>query len=1036
MFRFITIILLKLCSLLALLLTILTTLLVLVFLHFDLDNYTETLAGKISTALQQPVSIGSSKLTFHGGIAIELQQIRITGDDNFQADIPKAAVTLEITPLLHGHFMLKEVRLIEPHLEVTLSSANLPAPNGSQQLLSTLGIDTLSIYNASLDITRREAPAPWDSIRIEKLNAFVRGWKTDTPGRLTLVGALPTYTANFSLEAELTSPSDAEGWLQKAYNGHLKLTHFDPEKTPALTSDKLLPQAFDLELDFAGIPADEIPISLKLFAASTEDPLAELSASWTAASASHDLTAIAGQLFDIPINGDIHFVRDKDSNHLQGRFAASDLDLISPELRRWQLPLLDKLTSGRLDHLQASFASNWKSSEAFGGLPPVSLSFAVTELNWGNSALQQLPRLTAEILLNKETLEIKKGGIITPTGDSINLQGRIESPFSDPQLDIKADGELTLKPLLQFLQYSERWSIHGNVPLQASISGTPEDNQLTLNADLSATTIEYGSLLKKKAGQTATLSLKSRQRDSKVTIEQINLDLEEQSLTASGYVDLQNVGNSLELSLDRSDLEKLWSYSPLLNKRKFTGSVDVHLDHSAAGYTGQIGMVNGSAYLTKVLGDLNGVSGTLHLDRKGMKFNQLKASLGESSFLLDGGIADWQQPQLRLNLSADKVRARDLFFRDETLILHDLSGRLLINGQGILFAPVSLRVEGNSPVTVTGELSDFKNPQIFLDVQGESANIMDIINLFTGPPKNPQSVKQKGPLVEITTQVKTGTLGDLRFENAQATISYANKRLDIFPLSFENGPGRCDGRVIFDKNDATAPLKVSGHIEDIDAQVIHNDFFKKPGLIKGALQGDFYIEGMPQDGFWKNARGGIGVQVRAGVLNRFSALSKVFSLLNVSQLFNRKLPDLKTEGMPFSLLEGSLHIANDSVSTDDLKITSEAMNLSLVGSQRLSDSTLDLTLGVMPLGTVDKVVSNIPIAGWILTGEEKTLVTAYFKIEGRSDNAQVSAIPIDSLSDTVFGIFKRTLNLPGRLLQNIGSALKGSQEDGEELKQE
>jgi hypothetical protein len=112
------------------------------------------------------------------------------------------------------------------------------------------------------------------------------------------------------------------------------------------------------------------------------------------------------------------------------------------------------------------------------------------------------------------------------------------------------------------------------------------------------------------------------------------------------------------------------------------------------------------------------------------------------------------------------------------------------------------------------------------------------------------------------------------------------------------------------------------------------------------------------------------------------------------------------------------------MTTEDLKITSEAMNLSLIGTQSLLDDRLDFNLGVMPLRTVDKVITSIPIAGWVLTGKDKALLTAHFKIEGTTEQPKVTPVPIDSVSKTVFGILKRTLGLPGKLVKDVGTLIK------------
>jgi hypothetical protein len=196
-------------------------------------------------------------------------------------------------------------------------------------------------------------------------------------------------------------------------------------------------------------------------------------------------------------------------------------------------------------------------------------------------------------------------------------------------------------------------------------------------------------------------------------------------------------------------------------------------------------------------------------------------------------------------------------------------------------------------------------------------------------------------------------------------------------------------------------------------------------LITGTLQGDFYLEGEPGSNFLPTSLGGFSLQIKNGVLRKFPFLSKVFSLLNVSQILTFNLPDMAQEGMPFNRLKGNFSLSKGILSTDDLFVDSNAMNLSLVGNADLVEQKLDLVLGVKPLRTVDKIVTQIPIAGWLLTGEEKALITAHFEIKGKSEDPEVTPIPITSVSEKVLGIFKRVLGLPGKVVTDVGDLLQG-----------
>ena len=159
--------------------------------------------------------------------------------------------------------------------------------------------------------------------------------------------------------------------------------------------------------------------------------------------------------------------------------------------------------------------------------------------------------------------------------------------------------------------------------------------------------------------------------------------------------------------------------------------------------------------------------------------------------------------------------------------------------------------------------------------------------------------------------------------------------------------------------------------------------------------------------------------------------AQVFSLLNVSQLFTFSLPDMDKEGLPLSLLETSTRISEGIVHFDDFSIVSPAINISAVGQFNSLNQTIDSTLGIKPLRTVDIILSRVPLFGWVLTGDEEALVTALFTLTGPVGNPKVSAAPVSSVTNTALGIIGRTLGLPFRMLQKTGEFLTTPSRPGE-----
>jgi uncharacterized protein YhdP len=163
--------------------------------------------------------------------------------------------------------------------------------------------------------------------------------------------------------------------------------------------------------------------------------------------------------------------------------------------------------------------------------------------------------------------------------------------------------------------------------------------------------------------------------------------------------------------------------------------------------------------------------------------------------------------------------------------------------------------------------------------------------------------------------------------------------------------------------------------------------------------------------------GSLRLECLNGVIERFNILSKVFSVLNVSQLFKLRFPDLKTKGLPFRSITANITVKEGVASTEDFLVDSDAMRITLVGKVDLKKSTIDARVGVHPLGTVDTVLSHVPIVGYILTGKEKAFLSVVSEVKGDLDDPKVEAIPLKSAGEGFLGLLKRILETPIRPFQ-------------------
>ena len=192
-----------------------------------------------------------------------------------------------------------------------------------------------------------------------------------------------------------------------------------------------------------------------------------------------------------------------------------------------------------------------------------------------------------------------------------------------------------------------------------------------------------------------------------------------------------------------------------------------------------------------------------------------------------------------------------------------------------------------------------------------------------------------------------------------------------------------------------------------------------------SIAGDITAVGSNADDFKNTAEGTFKIRAEKGVLKRFSVLSKIFSILNIYQLFKFQLPDMAVNGMPYNAITADISLKDGILSSDDFFIDSDAMQISGIGKIDMVKKEIDNTIAIHPLHTIDKIVSKIPIAGWLVTDEKGNLITVHFKVEGKLDDSKVSLIPAQSIAKGTLDIFRRIFQLPGQLFTNTEDVLLG-----------
>jgi hypothetical protein len=158
----------------------------------------------------------------------------------------------------------------------------------------------------------------------------------------------------------------------------------------------------------------------------------------------------------------------------------------------------------------------------------------------------------------------------------------------------------------------------------------------------------------------------------------------------------------------------------------------------------------------------------------------------------------------------------------------------------------------------------------------------------------------------------------------------------------------------------------------------------------------------------RNLTGTAQAEVRKGSVRRFALIGSILSLRNIASVSERK-----EGGFPFRTMSAKGHFERGAFLLEEGFFDSDAVRLGAHGRIDLLGDQSRLTVLVGLLTTVDRVGGAIPILGGVLGG---TMTGLPVGVTGDIRHPVVVPLGPRAVTDTVLGIFERTLKLPGKLV--------------------
>ncbi len=390
---------------------------------------------------------------------------------------------------------------------------------------------------------------------------------------------------------------------------------------------------------------------------------------------------------------------------------------------------------------------------------------------------------------------------------------------------------------------------------------------------------------------------------------------------------------------------------------------------------------------------------------------------GKRNFLL-GGEMSLQKVSLQLPWLAHPVT--------------HLDGRISLKGDLLSFHQVSARV-GGSDITMNGTVRAYDMPRAHLSFYSRRFSVDD----FSSP-----DIPDKMPPVAASSETSnflTNLEGEAHIsmevlnirqvdlQSLAADLKIHNGILDIKKGTFRMGKGSLtiEGMA----NLVEAPRKTfqaDMKVRDMDVSSTLRLLGGKRPFMTGTLDMDGSVQGTwaGHQPLADTLNGQISMNIRDGIVLKHALLSRLLSLLNVSQLFKGRLPDLTTKGLPFHRITADGTLVSGVINSNNFFLDGDAMKIAAAGQVDLGRNTIDMKMAVQPFLTVDYVLKKLPIIGSILTGQNKGLIAVYYLVKGNLREPEITPVPLQSLEKGVVGIFGRLLNTPADLLKKLNGMLK------------
>ena len=165
----------------------------------------------------------------------------------------------------------------------------------------------------------------------------------------------------------------------------------------------------------------------------------------------------------------------------------------------------------------------------------------------------------------------------------------------------------------------------------------------------------------------------------------------------------------------------------------------------------------------------------------------------------------------------------------------------------------------------------------------------------------------------------------------------------------------------------------------------------------------------------RSLEGPVELTARDGRIYRWSLLSKILSVLNVTNVVRGTFPDFRKEGIPYKTARFHGEYKGKVLHLTEGTLYGPTIGIVASGQVDLGTSQMDVKMLVAPFRTVDWIIRNIPLVRYVM---KKTFLSVPFTVKGDYHDPSVLFDPVGAGAG-LLGVLGRTINLPVKILEDV-----------------